>query len=654
MKNLFLLLLIVAALYLKGQSFIAFTDPSNKWKVLWHLEGIPFPEERTYFFNGDSTLIDSQYFQQMSYIVGNNSSIQKSDFYFRQEGQKIYKSWGTNNEPYLLYDFNLKVDDVLYPFGKPNTFYQKITKVDSLLLDNGMYARLLSVDCNLDSNPAEWLEGIGDAIHPFTSEPQCSLFDPNQLETLMCFATRGEIVYKNPDYPDCNIDGQLQHYSFTDTLNRWLIVRYFEPFYEKRIYFLKENNSIPGYKQFNYYLEDNKNEVFETNLFVKQEGSKVLLNDDPDKVLVDFSVKEGDVFKTSPNASFFQSIKKIGTIKLLDGSMVKSIEASCNDSEFENEQRIWIDGIGNNRFPINDSRFCTQDASGEDEYFLCFSRNGKVLYANEKYPDCNFSKTVKYVSEDNQWIHYYYDGPNTYSTKSKFVMTDSIVVEGKIFYALKATNVQLGSDFSTLIGYYREDNNKVYELFNGQEKVKYDFNLVVGDTFISDNRNGSPVKYRVKDIIYRSFYSNQSFSSKILTMQCDNDPQYTFKWIQGIGEEESGNQCTIDGIYGFLSCFTHNGITVYKTSPLSDCWKVGTYDQNVRSFTIYPNPVNDNLVIDSESPIETSQIFSMDGKVVASYYLDQSIDVARLSPSMYIIKVMFKNGFIGVQKFMKK
>jgi Secretion system C-terminal sorting domain len=459
------------AAFCHGQSPIKFTDTSNKWKVSWQLNGIPFPEIRTFFFNGDSIQIDGKYFQKLSFTRAgvDSSAINNSGLYFRQDGTKIYKSFG-NIKPYLIYDFDLSIDSALYPNVVPLTYFQKVNKIDSITLDNGDKAKRMYIVCNVDENPnpSEWIEGIGDVTNPFTPEPQCSLFDPNEFETLICFST-----------------------------------------------------------------------------------------------------------------------------------------------------------------------------------------NGQVVYQNQKFFDCAVSTNVRYVSEDNEWIHKYYNGPSIYSYKSKFDFKDSKTANDKTYFALKSSNIENGSDYNRLIGYYREDNGIVYVLNNGVEHIKYDFNLVEGDTFAYESDFNQSTYYKVVGVSTKTFNGSVPFTSKVITLKCLDFTLYTFDWVQGAGELESGRQCIIDGINTYLSCFFQNNVLVLKTNPQEDCWTVNTDEPGLSSWELYPNPAYDKLVVNSDVSVKNVEIYTLHGTRHNASKYDDGIDISALPVGIYTVKILFGNGYIGVKKFIK-
>ena len=78
-------------------------------------------------------------------------------------------------------------------------------------------------------------------------------------------------------------------------------------------------------------------------------------------------------------------------------------------------------------------------------------------------------------------------------------------------------------------------------------------------------------------------------------------------------------------------------------------------EENEASFNIYPNPVSDNLVIETEATIEAVTIYTVTGVMVYSEvdFNDNTINVSDFANGVYIMKVRTENGE-AVQRFIKK
>ncbi len=173
-------------------------------------------------------------------------------------------------------------------------------------------------------------------------------------------------------------------------------------------------------------------------------------------------------------------------------------------------------------------------------------------------------------------------------------------------------------------GAIRENENKVYfYLFaNEIEVLLYDFNLNVGESFISTHNSieyqGCPIEMEV---------------SSIDTVSIENGEQrqrFNFsdgeKWITGIGSLNGliyvgAYQCVIDMYYD-LSCCHENEELVFQSPNFDNCL-INTVGLNENStqmhHSVYPNPFTQFTVLNfdySSSQTYRLQIINSTGQVV--------------------------------------
>ena len=80
--------------------------------------------------------------------------------------------------------------------------------------------------------------------------------------------------------------------------------------------------------------------------------------------------------------------------------------------------------------------------------------------------------------------------------------------------------------------------------------------------------------------------------------------------------------------------------------------------ENVATFNIYPNPVNDKLYIETEVEIEEVAVYTITGVIAGQQTTgngqqSMSIDVTNLNSGVYFVKVVTENGEV-VKRFVKK
>jgi len=84
-----------------------------------------------------------------------------------------------------------------------------------------------------------------------------------------------------------------------------------------------------------------------------------------------------------------------------------------------------------------------------------------------------------------------------------------------------------------------------------------------------------------------------------------------------------------------------------------DLENLGTNENNKTEISIYPNPVNDYLNINSDKKISAISITDLTGKTLFEGTNLNKIDVNHLPKGLYLIKIKTDNSE-SIQKFIKK
>lgn len=96
---------------------------------------------------------------------------------------------------------------------------------------------------------------------------------------------------------------------------------------------------------------------------------------------------------------------------------------------------------------------------------------------------------------------------------------------------------------------------------------------------------------------------------------------------------------------------TVDGSNVYGTIDIEVIQQVGLTDLNKNNMTIYPNPVNELLTIDTDQTIQEFKIFAISGKMVQSG-TSSSFSVEQLEAGIYILNVITESGMVQ-KRFIK-
>ncbi len=120
--------------------------------------------------------------------------------YTREDNLKVYFRPFLETNDFLLYDFNVEVDSVIYitnpMFGNTDSIGYTITCIDSVELDNQKRKRIFLTDGSFEEY---WIEGIGSLTGPLYS----GLNIEGGYRELVCCHEEEELIYMNSNYTEC-------------------------------------------------------------------------------------------------------------------------------------------------------------------------------------------------------------------------------------------------------------------------------------------------------------------------------------------------------------------------------------------------------------------------------------------------------------------
>jgi hypothetical protein len=96
------------------------------------------------------------------------------------------------------------------------------------------------------------------------------------------------------------------------------------------------------------------------------------------------------------------------------------------------------------------------------------------------------------------------------------------------------------------------------------------------------------------------------------------------------------------------SAHLDNKIAWYKNSLI-----LSLYENNYLKFSLYPNPTNGLITIQSEEKISNIKIYNSLGQLMISNVFKNSIDISNLKPGVYFLNAFGINGTQGIVKIIK-
>lgn len=235
-----------------------------------------------------------------------------------------------------------------------------------------------------------------------------------------------------------------------------------------------------------------------------------------------------------------------------------------------------------------------------------------------------------------------------------------------LFYGMSTTDSNMGCQYPTwayfTVWYENLDGEGN---FSDQNVVFFDISAYSGQrahALAEDMDNDGDIDIFVGDYLMANFYWYENI---------DGLGDFEFYNISDIGPVETGGYLV--GLYsikpydinndGYMDILYHldttSGFTTYIDYKQLKWLKntgdnLSVNDIALDEFTLYPNPTNGILNINSSLEIEKLIVYDLTGKEVLSHANKTSVDVSLLSKGLYLIEIYTKNGVVDTRKFVKK
>lgn len=373
-KTTILLMILICAGTAWGQTYVPFPTENAQWNVRFSTNPFEFPLQLEttllqYSLQGD-TIINSISYKKVClntgtpenpvYVgVGGLRELNKKIYFvgggytnaaYHANQQKMQRvkscasSQVNNTEEFLLYDFNVRVGDVVQWGYEIN----EISKVDSIKVGQS-YRKRYSFRNRNDLI----IEGIGSVVNgllgSMTRIPIGGTYYMSWEH--VCFRQNGETVYKNYKFKDCNSTEVNDTESYFGTQSCW---SYKATIYEQNMgNFYRTgtaNYNLVGDTLINNIVYEKMN--FQTgtydptgvnNIFIRQENKKIYAisnRQQEEFLLYNFSVVVGDQIISTAHygeISGRPTVTNVDSIIMYNGEKRKRITVGSD---------VWIEGIG--------------------------------------------------------------------------------------------------------------------------------------------------------------------------------------------------------------------------------------------------------------------------------------------------------------------
>lgn len=266
------------------------------------------------------------------------------------------------------------------------------------------------------------------------------------------------------------------------------------------------------------------------------------------------------------------------------------------------------------------------------------------------------SHAQQITDNNNQWNIAIYGFTPNISSYSLRIGSDTLI--GNTVYKKVQSKNDTTSNNWTTVNYIREDSLKrVYLGTGANEKLHYDFNLMVGDTFHIE----SQCRLIVSEIDSVEINSGEK-RKRIRLAPIDDAFEFSF-WIEGIGSplglmvDHSWAHCATD--YGHnLTCFLNDGEVLYPPTS-GDCWITSINElENIFEIKVFPNPFKEKLIISqlAKTDLKSISIFSSLGSKIKEIDVSKEIieiDTSTFENGLYFLCFISKKGKIYSKKIIK-
>ena len=496
----------------------------DKWNTLYYNQN-KTPVAQTWQYTlGQDTIIEGKTYTAVNRhwtIDPENTEEYVASVRFTNN-DKVYVYY--DNTEYLLYDFNVQVDDSVEVFAGINNYdYAKTYKgrvYDISYSENGAKICKISVPVSTYENDygyggtyysVTWIEGIGNA-HMGLLMGNATDAENEYIYNLQCAYKGDELMIETDHYwfdiYGCEYNSKTYEPRFFETLQRTEVSEHTTGV--DTTYLVTCDKFVGRVIWDVLYWYD-----YDAGYFFRETKDQIILSfpygGGEECVLYDFSLEVGDTlpvmqYDEKTRGEMFRVVD-VSMVTLLDGKEYKKWTLACGYEYIEKIGAINGKGLGNYvAFGPN-----ADAATYLGSPLVCASRNGKILYQMDDAEMerlgaeclCDYDRGPRKDNAKNgkiggrptptQWNMLEVetkelDGTPTIMRAETFSYTlenDSIVTNGKTFYQLARQSTKdtaITKSFVGALHFGEDEDNRVYFLRDGVEYVLYDFTAEPGDT----------------------------------------------------------------------------------------------------------------------------------------------------------------------------
>ena len=184
-----------------------------------------------------------------------------------------------------------------------------------------------------------------------------------------------------------------------------------------------------------------------------------------------------------------------------------------------------------------------------------------------------------------------------------------------------------------------------------------DYDLLVGDTLAPFYEDDCPdIVVNTETITYADGLERRVlFISNVFDTSGDYS---TSSYIEGIGSTRyawtwENINCIIDASETPTNCVSVNGTLIYDNPDYPGCFFTPTHELPATAWSIFPNPTNDRLMIQSSERTKRVALYDLWGRQVMQIEHTTTLDFSELAAGAYVLRA-WMGEYAPVQRMVVK
>jgi hypothetical protein len=261
---------------------------------------------------------------------------------------------------------------------------------------------------------------------------------------------------------------------------------------------------------------------------------------------------------------------------------------------------------------------------------------------------CFFTNQIssqQIVVQDKQWEGNEAVNPlNNFNAKFR---AETKVINDEIYNEL-LFKVEEGW-FEGVKQYYREENNKVYRLYQNEERVIYDFTLNVGDTILISDDNNQQYKFFPIRTVDTTIFNNvlRKLEMRVILEGSQTVSSEKHVWIEGVGDTGF--------FFGFGEVYNNQNATpincVRDNSVFYSAGSQCPIISAVEDIPIVPEILYDSyakLLLIKSDDVQRVILYDMSGSLIRSFDIDdtiQELDLNSINTQICVVVYYSKTSY---------